>query len=219
VGFSKEDDEQKALFEQVVKDSIDVANTILTLNNTAPRLFVCLGASPAYVYSALSTIIRKRELSHNIVEIPLSGMSLIYSDSYTIPSEEKKTHFLKYISQFIVNKDKSMIIIDHCHTCKSVDSFIRLLRETNFYTNDIDYINLLDDVTADGWIQRPTLIRNYEVVRSSTLNKISGHVVPRAVPEYSFWHDLGTNSVNYDSISEDARALQKSIVERINSLT
>ena len=56
----------------------------------------------------------------------------------------------------------------------------------------------------------------YFQIRSGTLNKISGHDgVPRAVPQYLFWHDLG-KEVNYSSISDDAIKLREQIKKRVS---
>ena len=47
-------------------------------------------------------------------------------------------------------------------------------------------------------------------INSETLNLISGHLIPRAVPQYLFWHDLG-NPVDYSQISQDAIDLRKRV--------
>lgn len=211
------------LKEAVINDSIEIAQTILNYDNfdqEKPLLFICLGASPAYVYIALKTFIEKLRLSHSIIEIPLSGMSLIYSDKYTIPNADYLLLFSNYINPLIspYKDTHQIILIDHCHNCKSINAFAKLLKITDVYIAPINYINLIDNVTPISMINRPININNYIVIRSSTLNKISGHEgIPRAVPQYLFWHDLG-KIPDYSSISSEAHELRQNIKDKILSL-
>ena len=207
------DEELQKLVEE---ESFFIAEKILNYLNTTwnrgkPFLFISLGASPAYTFTALDTLLKKTDLKDSIVEIPLSGMSMIYTDRQTIPKNDKKHDFDQYISQFIRRYKEShdFIIIDHCHTCKSIEAFIKLLREIGF-SNRIMYVNLVDIVTHDSFIHKPTNIDGYLSIKTKTLNLISGHKIPRAVPQYLFWHDLG-KPVNYSRISQDAIKLRKRV--------
>jgi hypothetical protein len=211
------------LKEAVINDSIEIAQSILNYDNfdrEKPLLFICLGASPAYVYIALKTFIEKLRLSHSIIEIPLSGMSLIYSDEYTIPNADLLLLFSNYINPLIspYKDTHRIILIDHCHTCKSIFAFIKLLKKTGVYEAPIHYINLIDKETPSWMIKEPTNIDKYFQIRSSSLNKISGHEgIPRAVPQYLFWHDLG-KIPDYSLISSEAQELRQNIKDKILSL-
>jgi hypothetical protein len=211
---------EPSLRKDIIEDSIRIAREILSLKfSDRPILYVCLGASPAYVYSALSAFITKSGSPNIAIEIPISGMTRVYSDEYTIPNDLKLTAFYNYINPFISPyKAYQMVLIDHCHTCISVNAFIDLLRQTHIYMESISYINLVDTVMSNGWIHPPRHVNVYHVIRSDTLNKISGHTgVPRAVPQYSFWHDLG-NPVNYSTISPIAHKLRKDIISTVMHL-
>lgn len=66
----------------VEKESFENAKKILYFSNTEcnkgkPFLFISLGASPAYTFTALDTLLKKTNPQHSIVEIPLSGLSFI----------------------------------------------------------------------------------------------------------------------------------------------
>jgi hypothetical protein len=211
------DEELQKLVEE---ESFSNAQIILNYSNTnwnmgKPFLFISLGASPAYTFIALDTLLKKIKSSNSIVEIPLSGMSMIYTNEYTNPTQNKINTFDRYISQFIRSymDTHDIIIIDHCHTCKSIEAFIRLLRKIGF-SNRIMYVNLVDVVTPDLIIHNPSNINGYLSIKTKTLNLISGHKIPRAVPQYLFWHNLG-KPVDYSQISQDAINLRKRVEEYV----
>lgn len=207
------DEELQKLVE---KESFSNAQKILSYSNAnwnrgKPFLFISLGASPAYTFTALNILLKNTKSQNSIVEIPLSGMSMIYTNNNTIPNQNKILIFDQYISPFIRRYmgTHDIIIIDHCHTCKSIEAFIKLLRKIGF-SNRIMYVNLVDIVTHNLMIHKPSNIDDYLSIKTETLNLISGHLIPRAVPQYLFWYDLG-NPVDYSQISQDAIDLRKRV--------
>lgn len=178
-----------------------------------PFLFITVGASPAYTFTALHTLLRIINSQHSVVEIPLSGLSLINDTYPRISSEELLESFKKYILQFIQNyiNTHDFIIIDHTHTGKSANKFIQLLRQINFM-NRIIYINLVDIKTHNSMIQKPHNIDGYLSIKTKSLNLISGHNIPRAVPQYFFWLN---EPIDYSKISQDAINLRKRVKDYV----
>jgi hypothetical protein len=176
------------LLDTVVKDSINIAQEIVCLYNDddSKKLYIFLGASPAYAYYAFIHMFPL----HQAVNIPLSGMSYVMTDKFTEVSPEQKSIFSEYINSFVNRIEyEEVVLIDHCHTCKSVTAFINLFKE-NVKSVKIHFVNLVDNVTRDYWINKPEQQSSYQITKSSTLNAISGHKLPRLTPKYTFWHDL-----------------------------
>jgi hypothetical protein len=115
-------------------------------------------------------------------------LSLINNRLSCMNSEQLLDSFRKYILQFIQNyiDTHDFIIIDHTHTGKSANTFYDLLIGIGF-NNKIYYINLLDHKTPVSRIVRPKLYYGYMMIGNKSLNLISGHKIPRAVPQYFFW--------------------------------
>jgi hypothetical protein len=85
------DEELQKLVE---KESFSNAQKILSYSNAIwnrgkPFLFISLGASPAYTFTALNTLLKNTNSQNSIVEIPLSGMSMIYTNNKTNPNQNK----------------------------------------------------------------------------------------------------------------------------------
>ena len=210
------DEELQKLVE---KESFENANQILYSSNKEwnqgkPFLFISLGASPAYTFTALDILLKKTNTQHSIVEIPLSGLSLINNRfPPNISHEELFGLFDKYVSPFIRDymPTHNIIVIDHTHTGKSANTFYDLLIGIGF-KNKIYYINLLDDKTPVSRIERPKLYYGYMMIGNKSLNLISGHKIPRAVPQYFFWEK---KPVDYSEISQDAINLRKRVKDYV----
>lgn len=204
----------------IISDSISNANEILRYSNETwnigkPFLFISLGASPAYTFTVLDTLLKKIASPHSIIEIPLSTLSCLYSNEKWTPKPDKIQKFAEYILPLIGHyKDShTFIIIDHCHTCESINGFITLLETINIST-PCNYINLIDTKTPISYIHRPIKIHNYKMIINKTINDIAGHKIPRAVPKYSFFDDLG-KSIDFTTISQDAIMLRLRIKKTV----
>ena len=203
----------------VEEESFSNAQKILYLSNTEwnqgkPFLIISLGASPAYTFTALYILLKKTNPQHSIVEIPLSGLSYIKNGfPPNISHEELLGLFDKYVSPFIRDymPTHNIIVIDHTHTGKSANTFYDLLIGIGF-DNKIYYINLIDDITHLSHIKRPKLYHDYKMILNKSLNLISGHKIPRAVPQYYFWQQ---KEVDYSQISQDAINLRKRVKDYV----
>lgn len=203
----------------VEEESFSNAQKILYLSNTEwnqgkPFLIISLGASPAYTFTALDTLLKKTNSQHSAVEIPLSGLSLIKNGYQNISHEELLSLFNEYISPFIRHymDTHDFIIIDHTHTGKSANTFFNLLIGIGFVNNKIYYINLIDNKTHLSHIHQPILYNDYIMILNNSLNLISGHKIPRAVPQYYFWQQ---KEVDYSQISQDAINLRKRVKDYV----
>ncbi len=208
------DEELQKLVEE---ESFSTAEKILRESKgyyiRKPFLFITVGASPAYTFTALHTLLHIINSQHSVVEIPLSGLSNINDEYPRISSDELLESFKKYILQFIQNyiNTHDFIIIDHTHTGKSANKFIQLLRQINF-RNRVIYINLVDIKTHNSMIQIPSNIDGYLSIKTKSLNLIAEHKIPRAVPQYFFWLN---EPIDYSKISQDAINLRKRVKDYV----
>lgn len=104
-----------------------------------------------------------------------------------------------------------IIVIDHTHRGISANIFYDLLIGIGF-DNKIYYINLIDDITPLSHIKQPKLYHGYKMIVNQSMNLISGHKIPRAVPQYFFWQQ---KKVDYSQITQDAINLRKRVKDYV----
>jgi len=214
-GGTIDEELQKLVEEESFSTAEKILNISKAYNIRKPFLFITIGASPAYTFTALHTLLHIINSQHSVVEIPLSGLSLINNKYPSISPEELLESFKEYILQFIQNyiDTHDFIIIDHTHTGKSANNFSKLLKQIDF-KNRVIYFNLVDTNTPNSIIKKPetTLFDGYFSIKTELLNQISGHIIPRAVPQYFFWEK---KPVDYSQISQDAINLRKRVKDYV----
>ena len=207
--------------QRLFNDSTRMANEIIELYKEEDNvLFLCIGASPAYVYTALKSL-----AVVSTINIPISAMTFIYTDVYTTPTTDhidKLKHFFGIYFGYHINYDK-IVLIDHSHTGRSVRNFEILFRVCYPGTYKIEFINLVDTNGIYFIKNQPTILKKMLV--SDTLNEVSGHTTyPRAIHRISFW-DIKLKTLDeLKAILEDetsiaeGKALQRKLTKYIELL-
>jgi hypothetical protein len=195
--------------EMLIEDSIDIANQIINSQNGKKNYYVCIGASSAYAYFALKAAIDSGYLkSSKVTLIPISGMSEVYK--IFIPNDDIIEKFCKHIKKYMpdYNPEYNIVLIDHSYSSGTIYAFTILLTKCFPITIDkIKFVNLID---TDDEYQKDIIqpFNTILTIKTPSLMDISGHTIPRAVPEYLFFEDLAKEKdVNYTSITTDVRDL------------
>jgi hypothetical protein len=194
-------------------------NNIYKSEDKSKLLFLCLGATPAYLYTYL-----KKCYSYNVINIPISGLSLIFKHNYypKVSAEENKKfcdYLNKYLGLLYRSDMRKLICIDLSYSGKSISNFINLINECTFKFDEIDFCNLVDNITPMVTIKQPSVkLNNIHIIKADGINDMAGHIIyPRATLQTHFTTIVKStpeeiNSIILDTSSiKDGLKLQKDI--------
>lgn len=188
-----EGDSDCAALMGVRRESQELAKKIIGLyvsDSTEKILFLCVGASAAYIYNFGLKDFQKNGTRHQrSCLLPISGLSVIYEENYMkVPLNGKAAHqmFRKYVSRYIGNESWGKIVfIDHSHTGKSITNLIRLFKEIGINPH-LGFINLVDNKTPLSLIKSDFIkksVQDYHILQGDYINAISGHEFSRLSPQ------------------------------------
>lgn len=184
-------------------------------------LFLCLGATPAYLYTYLNKCYK-----YKVINIPISGLNLIFEPNYyTTVTEDQNNKFCNYLNKYLKIANwpryamRKLIIIDHSHTGKSISNFIKLINKCKFKFDEINFCNLVDNKIPIGFIKNPSVkINNIHIIKADGINDMAGHIYPRATQQIHFttivnssYEKINSIILNTSSI-KDGLILQKKII-------
>jgi hypothetical protein len=201
-------------FPELIKSLKDISrqiNEIYKGEDKNELLFLCLGATPAYLYTYLNKCYK-----YNVINIPISGLSLIFAPNYySTVSDDQNKKFCDYLNKFLKLSYwpryamQKLIIIDHSHTGKSISNFIKLITKCQFNFNKIDFCNLVDKVTPNALIKKPTVeLNKIHFIKASGINDMSGHIYPRATHQLHFTNIVNSSPEEINSILLDTSSIK-----------
>ena len=141
-----------------------------------------LGNSASYFYFAVSQ-------ERDSYLIPISGRYLI--DEYTIPHQEKRRRFEEvYLSPIVtkaLNEGRRIVLVDHSHTGRSVDSFNSLL-QISCPKCPRSFLNLVTEAQNNRWIQNPKTVTTLgQVVVPNVAVDLFNDGYVRLTPHHPHW--------------------------------
>jgi len=114
---------------------------------------------------------------------------------------------------------RKLIIIDHSHTGKSISNFVKLIDICIFKFDEIEFCNLVDNITHMQLIKSPTvLLNNIHIIKEDNINKMTGHHFSRATKQIHFTTIVNSSLEEINSIILDTSYIKNglSLQDRIS---
>ena len=190
-------------------------DSIFNSEDKAEILFLCVGASPAYLYTHLNTC-----YNYNVINIPLSGLSHLFKPEYypTISLDQRRK-FCDYLNKFMKLSYwprytmRKLIIIDHSHTGESISNFVNLLQSCIFKFDEIQFCNLVDVKTPVEMVKPPSVpLDKIHIIRGEGINDVSGHILPRSIKQIHFTTIIKSTDEEINALILDTTDLEKGLV-------
>ena len=156
---------------------------------------------------------------YNVINIPISGLSLLFEPDYykTISTEQNKK-FCDYLNKYLRLQyfprysNKKLIIIDHSHTGKSISNFVKLIDNCIFKFEEIHFCNLVDNKTPIELIIPPSVtLNNIHIIKADLVNNMAGHKYPRATKQIHFTTIVKSSPDEINSIILDTSDIQNGL--------